>query len=207
MRLPSPLLAVTDRHLHPRPLPETVRAILAGGGRWIWFRDKDLPGAERRALGAAVAGEVRAAGGFLTVGGDPDLAAALGAGGVHLPGGSGAEAVARARAALGAAAWVGISAHSLDEVAAAAAAGADYVTLSPIFATPSKPGYGPALGLGAIAAAPRSLPLVALGGIGLDTLASCRAAGAAGFAVMGGVMRGEDPEGATRDLIAGWADR
>ncbi len=208
MRLPSPLLAVTDRHLHPRPLPETVRAVLAGGGRWIWFRDKDLPGAERRALGAVVAGEVRAAGGFLTVGGDPDLAAALGAGGVHLPGGSGSEAVARVRAALGAAAWVGISAHTPGDVAAAAEAGADYVTLSPIFATASKPGYGPALGPGAIAAAREvGLPIIALGGIGEGTLTACREAGAAGFAVMGGVMRSENPAAETRRLLGAWHHR
>ncbi len=201
-------MAVTDRHGHHRPLPETVRAVLAGGGRWIWFRDKDLPEGERHVLGAAVAGEVRAAGGFLTVGGDVDLAKALGAEGVHLSGGSGAEAVARVRAMLGGEAFVGISAHGPGDVAGAAAAGADYVTLSPIFATASKPGYGPALGPEVIAAARGfGLPIIALGGIGEGTLAACREAGAAGFAVMGGVMRGDDPEGATRDLLSGWAER
>ena len=208
MSLPSPLLAVTDRHGHPRPLPETVRGVLAGGGRWIWFRDKDLPGGERHALGVAVAGEVRAAGGVLTVGADPDLAKSLGAGGVHLPGRSGAEAVAHARAVLGAGALVGISAHTPGDVAAAAAAGADYVTLSPIFATASKPGYGPALGPGAIAAAREfGLPIVALGGIGEGTLAACREAGAAGFAVMGGVMRSADPVAGTRKLLGAWHHR
>src|SRR6185295_10316753 len=60
---------------------------------------------------------------------------------------------------------VGISAHSEDELAAAAAAGADYATFSPIFLTDSKPGYGPALGTAALAAATRTarLPIVALG--------------------------------------------
>jgi len=200
--LPSPLMAVTDRHGHARPLAETVRAVLAGGGRWIWFRDRDLPEDERRRLGEAVAAEVRAAGGVLTVGGDITLAAALGANGIHLPGGS--DAVARARARLGAG-LIGVSAHSLRDVEAAAAAGADYVTLSPIFPTASKPGYGPALGLEAITIAARvGLPVVALGGIGEGTLAPCRTAGAAGFAVMGGVMRADDPARAVRGLLAGW---
>lgn len=204
MNLPSPLMAVTDRHGHARPLPETVRAVLAGGGRWVWFRDRDIPPLERRDLGLAVAWEIRRAGGFLTVGGDVDLAAALSADGIHLPGGSTAEAIVQARARLGEV-LIGVSAHSPGDVQAAAAAGADYATLSPIFPTASKPGYGPALGPGAIAAARGyGLPLLALGGIGEESLAACRRAGAAGFAAMGEVMRAEDPKGAVRRLLAGW---
>jgi thiamine-phosphate pyrophosphorylase len=203
--LPSPLLAVTDRQGYARPLPLTVRSILAGGGRWIWFRDRDLPADERRRLGEAVAAEVRAAGGVLTVGGDVALAAELGAGGVHLGGSSGPDAVAKARDRLGASALVGVSAHAPGEIAALAAAGADYVTLSPIFPTSSKPGYGPALGPAGLSEAQAyGLPVVALGGVGADNLAACRAAGAAGFAVMGGVMRAEDPAEEVRRLLEAW---
>ncbi|WP_267425406.1 thiamine phosphate synthase, partial [Methylobacterium sp. GC_Met_2] len=164
--LPSPLLAVTDRHGHARPLAETVQAILKGGGRWIWFRDRDLEPVARRRLGEAVAARVRTAGGVLTVGGDVALARALGADGVHFGGGSDAEAIAAARDALGAGALIGVSAHAAHEVAQAAGNGADYVTLSPIFPTLSKPGYGPALGPdGIVAARTAGLPVVALGGI------------------------------------------
>ena len=202
MKLPSPLLAVTDRHGHPRPLPETVRAVLDGGGRWIWFRDRDLPDMERLRLGEAVTAEVRAAGGFLTVGGDLDFALSLGADGIHLP----MATLSGARERVGRAVLLGVSAHSLADVAAAAEAGADYVTLSPIFPTASKPGYGPALGPEAIAAARRyGLPIVALGGLAEDTLSPCRAAGAAGFAVMGGLMRAPDPAEAARSLFASWS--
>ncbi len=200
--VPSPLMAVTDRHGHARPLAETVQAILDGGGRWIWFRDRDLGSEDRLHLGEAVAGRVRSAGGVLTVGGDIALARALGADGVHLGSGSGAEAIAAARDALGPVALIGVSAHAPQEVAQAAAAGADYVTLSPIFPTASKPGYGPALGLEGIAAAQKSgLPVVALGGIEPETVAACRAAGAAAVAVMGGLMRAGDPAGAVRALL------
>ena len=45
-------------------------------------------------------------------------------------------------------ALIGASAHSAEEAAALLRAGADYVTVSPVFATESKPGYGPALGAG-----------------------------------------------------------
>lgn len=194
-------MAVTDRHGHARPLPATVRAALAGGVRWIWFRDRDLPDDQRRRLGEAVAAEVRAADGFLTVGGDPELALTLGANGVHLPGGT---PVAPIRDRLDTV-LLGVSAHSLRDVEAAAAAGADYVTLSPIFPTASKPGYGPALGPESITAAcGYGLPIIALGGVGEGTLAACRDAGAAGFAVMGGVMRAEDPTEVVRRLLGEW---
>ena len=200
--LPSPLLAVTDRHGHARPLAETVQAILAGGGRWIWFRDRDLEPKARWRLGEAVAERVRAADGILTVGADVALARALGADGVHLGGGSDAEAIAAARDALGTEALIGVSAHAPYEVAQAAAAGADYVTLSPIFPTVSKPGYGPTLGLEGIAAVRRAgLPVVALGGIGPDSVPVCREAGAAAVAIMGGLMRATDPAGAARTLL------
>ncbi len=80
------------------------------------------------------------------------------------------------------------------------------MTLSPIFATASKPGYGPALGLGALAAAGRiGLPVIALGGIGVATAAACRREGATGMAVMGGLMRATDPAAHTRDLLRAWA--
>ena len=61
---------------------------------------------------------------------------------------------------------IGVSAHSLADVAAAAATGADYVTLSPIFLTESKPGYGPALGIESLrTAAALGIPVLALAGV------------------------------------------
>ncbi len=95
-----------------------------------------------------------------------------------------------------------MSAHSLGDLRAARDAGADYATLSPIFPTSSKPGYGPALGLDALRAATAlGLPVLALGGVTAAMALSCRDAGAAGAAVMGEAMRG----GA--GLVAGWPAR
>jgi len=98
---------------------------------------------------------------------------------------------------------VGISSHGEADIRAAMAAGAGYVTLSPIFETASKPGYGPALGLAAITRAVRiGLPVVALGGITPDRAAACIEAGAAGVAVMGEVMRADDPAAVIRHYLA-----
>ena len=66
----------------------------------------------------------------------------------------------------------------------------DYVLVSPIYPTASKPGYGPALGPSGLAALVRAgPPTYALGGVSPKTAADCRAAGAYGVAVMGPIMR------------------
>ena len=99
---------------------------------------------------------------------------------------------------------IGASAHSNAEAAALIAAGADYVTISPIFLTDSKPGYGPALGLDGLAAAVVAAkgPVVALAGINPANARSCLEAGAAGIAVMGEIMRAADPETTVRGLVS-----
>ena len=202
MSLPRPpVLLITDRHQAAAPLEAVVAAALTGGCRWVSLREKDLSDAQRRALlGRLVAlgGEVGAA---VVVHGDVAAAAACGARGVHLPRGGDVEA---ARAALGAGTLIGVSAHDLAEAEAAAGAGADYVTLSPIFESRSKPGYGPALGLGGLRAvtARLAIPVVALGGVGRDNASDCLAAGARAIAVMGGIMRAADSAAAMRGLVA-----
>ena len=125
---------------------------------------------------------------------DLDSAVALGLG-LHLPA---QGSVAAARRVLGAKALIGISAHDAEEVAKAADAGADYATLSPIFLTGSKPGYGPALGLEALRRR-GPLPVLALGGVDAGNAAACLEAGASGLAVMGEAMRAASP----RDFMAG----
>jgi thiamine-phosphate pyrophosphorylase len=188
--LPAPLLVITDRHQAQQPLEALAKAIGQAGGRWLLLRDKDLDPAPRRALAVRLAGIAVEAGMHLSVSRDIDLAAELGCS-VHL---QSAATVESARRRLGAGAIIGVSAHREAEVAAAAAAGADYATLSPIFVTASKPGYGPALGIAAIAPAARlGIAVVALGGIGPDTIGPCFAAGATGVAVMGEVMRSAGP--------------
>jgi thiamine-phosphate pyrophosphorylase len=88
-------------------------------------------------------------------------------------------------------------------VARAAAEGCDWVFVSPVFPTPSKPGYGPALGPDGLARlVAGGPPAYALGGVRPGDVAACRAAGAAGIAVMGGVMA--DP-GSVRDHLAALA--
>jgi thiamine-phosphate pyrophosphorylase len=196
--LPGPLLVITDRHQARQPLEAVAAAVGRGEGRWLLFRDKDLAAPARRDLALRLA-QIAAEHAFaLSVSTDIELAAAVGAVGVHL---QAAGEVARARERL-ADAIVGVSAHSLADVAAAAAAGADYVTLSPIFLTESKPGYGPALGTETLrTAAALGIPVLALAGVTAATARACLAAGASGVAVMGEVMRADDPACVVREIV------
>jgi thiamine-phosphate pyrophosphorylase len=200
MKLPDPpLLVISDRSQARGPVTEIAEAAFRGGCRWFSLREKDLPSAERRALLAELVTLGRPFGALVMAHDDIGAVEAVGASGVHLPGGRD-PAAARQRLPQG---LIGVSAHSADEAVAQLRAGADYVTLSPIFLTDSKPGYGPALGLDALAAAAAIAPgpIVALGGITPDNAASCLAAGARGIAVMGEIMRAADPEATIRRLL------
>jgi thiamine-phosphate pyrophosphorylase len=187
------LLVISDRHQAGRPLVEIAEAVFAGGCRWLSLREKDLPPEERCSLLAALVALGHRFGAAVTAHEDIEAVAAVGADGVHLPSATGPE-TARARLPER---LIGVSAHSAAEAASLLRAGADYVTVSPVFLTASKPGYGPALGLDGLSriVAEASGPVIALGGITAENAASCIAAGAIGVAVMGEIMRAADPRG------------
>lgn len=221
MRLPDPpLLVVTDRRQARRPLEHVAAACFEAGCRWLSLREKDLRASERlHLLRRLVAlGDRHGA----TVGVHDDVTAALasGAGALHMPDISIAPVQAGGRASLVLGPGlrrddderlrsmvIGISAHNAAGVARATAQGADYATLSPIFVSASKPEYGPAIGVERLADAARStaLPLIALGGIDAAVVSSLVAAGAAGVAVMGEVMRAGDPARVVAALVAALA--
>jgi len=200
MPLPDPpLLLISDRRQARRPLIEVAEAVFAGGARWFSLREKDLPPAERRVLLAKLVELGHRCGAVISAHEDIEAVIGVGADGLHLPSGGNPRA-ARARLPQG---LIGASAHSAADAAAQLGAGADYVTVSPIFLTASKPGYGPVLGLDGLAriVAGAPGPVLALGGINAANAAMCRAAGAAGIAVMGEIMRAGDPQAIVANLI------
>ena len=143
--LPTPpILVITDRKQCPDGLEARAAALFHGGCRFLSVREKDLAPGERRALLIRLAALGREVGATMCVHDDIDAAGALGIA-LHLPA---AGDAARARRTLGDLTLIGQSCHSRAEIRAAAAAGVDYVTIGPAFATASKPGYGPAADLG-----------------------------------------------------------
>jgi thiamine-phosphate diphosphorylase len=168
-------------------------AVLAAAGPLL---DEGLPSLQLRGKGRSAAELVRCgealreaaarAACLFVVNGSARAARALGADGLHLPAGPSLGAV---RSALPAVVGVGRSCHDAREVSAAG--GADWILLSPVHATRSKPG-APPLGLHALAAlaARAPAPVYALGGVTEATFAGCLEAGAAGVAAIRG-LRGE----------------
>jgi thiamine-phosphate pyrophosphorylase len=202
VKLPEPpLLLVTDRRQARPPLAEIVAAALAAGCRWVSVREKDLPPDEQILLARSLMPAARAHGAKLLLHGEADLAQAAGADGVHLSSGSNPVAV---RALLGPEKLIGVSIHTVTEAEAIDPAFVDYALAGPAFETASKPGYGPEIGRKGLVEITRAarVPVLAIGGVNAPRTAELIATGAAGVAVMGGVMRAADPAQEVAALIA-----
>ncbi|GAB3140070.1 thiamine phosphate synthase [Micromonospora sonneratiae] len=190
--VPAGVVVLTDRRQALRPLVDVVRDAVTGGARWVVLRERDLPRDVRLQLADELRTVLATVGGTLVVAG-PDP---LGGDAVHLPAADSEPMSPEVR-------LVGRSCHNADELSQLS--GVDYVTLSPVFPTGSKPGYGPALGTDGLAQLVRRTrtPVLALGGITTpEQVTACRAAGAGGVAVMGAVMRAGDPAALVGALLA-----
>jgi thiamine-phosphate diphosphorylase len=174
------LLVLTDRSLCSGPLVDTVAVAVEHGARAVMLREKDLPPPSRADLAVHLRRVLDRVGGLLIIAGAADTSTVEG---THL---AAADPFPSPRPAV-----VGRSCHSAAELAQAAQERCDYVTLSPVYLSPSKPGYGPALGPAGLESLTASAhcPVYALGGVTPDRVAPCLAAGAHGVAVMGAIMR------------------
>ena len=201
MTLPDPpLLLITDRKQAGGHLLDRATKALAAGCRWLSLREKDLPQEDQASLLRDLLNCAQQFHAKVTLHGDPALARLARAHGVHLSAGSNA---AQARRLLGSEAVIGLSIHGAEEARAIDPKLVDYVIAGPVFETRSKPGYGPALGPEGLALIAKTcpVPVIAIGGIDPENVPDCRAAGAAGIAVMGGVMRAKDPADVVAQLI------
>ncbi|MFC8301483.1 thiamine phosphate synthase [Micromonospora orduensis] len=182
MSPPSGVVVLTDRRVARGGLERVVAGAVAGGVRSVVLREKDLPRAERAALAADLRAILADVGGTLIVAG-PDP---LGGDAVHLP-----AAGPYPPPTLG---LVGRSCHNqaeLDRVTTE-----HYATVSPVHPTKTKPGYGPPLGPDGLRKLIRvsPVPVLALGGVETsEQVTACVEAGAVGVAVLGALMRAQDP--------------
>jgi thiamine-phosphate pyrophosphorylase len=198
-----PLYAIVDPLDTGRDPVALATALLAGGATLLQLRLKDASARDVLAVARAIVPLVRSAGARLVVNDRPDVALAAGADGVHL--GQDDLPVAAARRVLGPAALIGLSTHDPAQASAAAAAGADYLGVGPVYATTSKANALLPRGLDLVAAARAAVPdrpLVAIGGITAATAVAVRAAGADSVAMIGALVRADDPAAAVRDVLA-----
>ncbi|MCX7621429.1 MAG: thiamine phosphate synthase [Acidimicrobiales bacterium] len=199
-----PIIAVTDRRrCAPRPLIDAAAAAVAEGARGIWLREPDLPDAERLSIARELARVLAPFGGMLFIGchGEPPALSDLPRGlplAIHLSSTAAFPTDGYFDREHGY--FVGRSCHSLGDVLRAEREGCDYVAISPIFPSRSKPGYGPALGLAGLrqVCASTRLPVIALGGLKRRYELACRQAGAVSVAMLGAFMGEPD-----RDLGEG----
>ena len=179
------LYAITDRRLSAGgDLVQQASTLLRAGVDWLQVREKDLPDRTLFDVLRILVQESRRFGTRILLNGRSDLASAAGAHGVHLPSdGLPTESIRRVfpRPFL-----VVRSCHSESEVMEASAAGADAVTLGPVYETPSKNPFGRPLGVERFAEVCRKapLPVLALGGVSAARIGEVAAAGAEGVAAI-----------------------
>jgi thiamine-phosphate pyrophosphorylase len=180
-----------DRAFSGKPLHllrARIRNAAAAGVGWIQIREKDLETRALLELVRVAVADTQASGARIFVNDRLDIALAASAGGIHLGEKSmPLKDVAEWRRASGRTNFrIGMSCHSLEAASAAERDGADYVIFGPVFATPSKAAFGAPQGIAALreVCATVRIPVLAIGGVTVDHVGACMAAGAAGVAAI-----------------------
>ena len=180
-------------------LEDFIERCIAGGVDVVQLRDKHLPDTEvveRAALAQRVCAEHRVP---FILNDRPDLAAAIGADGVHV--GQEDMAPAEARRLLGEHAVIGLSTHDRDDLGRALREPVDYISAGPVTPTPTKPGRA-GTGLGYVGEAVRSAPwpVWITGGVDPTSVVEMVATGARHFVVVRWLTESADPEAGARML-------
>ena len=182
--------------------PEALlNAAMTGGVGMIELRDRDNPRAAVLRSGQTFRRLANTYGALFIVNDDPHLALELGADGVHV--GQDDMGPAEARNVVGPDAIVGLSTHSREQIEAAGEQPVDYISVGPIWETPTKEGR-PATGLELIRTAaeiaPR--PWFAIGGIDPENVGEVVEAGAERLCVVRAIRDAENPRQAAAGLFA-----
>jgi thiamine-phosphate pyrophosphorylase len=194
------LCLILDAGLLTRPAAKALASALAAGVRLFQYRNKCGSRKEIYTIALELAGMVKRSGGMFILNDHADIAKAVDADGVHL--GQEDLPLEDGRKILGKDKLIGISTHSVDQAEAAEAAGADYIGFGPLFPTMTKDA-GPHHGIAELRLVRNAvtLPILAIGGITLDTVENAMRAGSDGVAVISAVLSAPDPGAAARAMI------
>jgi thiamine-phosphate pyrophosphorylase len=193
-KLDFDLYFITDRALSRNGIDEDVKAAIRGGVRVVQYREKKLD-KKRMIEEAKEIGKIcRQAGALFIVNDFADVALASGADGVHI--GPDDASLAAARKILGPGKIIGVTASSAADAKRFEREGADYIGLSPIFATQTKSDAGKPVGLAAVKEAKKKLriPFVAIGGINQANLTSVLDAGATSVCMISAILKADNVE-------------
>ncbi len=195
------LYLVTDRALSlGRSSVDVVSAAIKGGVSCVQLREKNCSTRKFIAEALALKAVLKRHGIPLLINDRVDVALAVGADGVHL--GQSDMRITDARRILEPYMVVGISAESVADAVQAEKEGADYIGISPVFATGTKTDTAPPLGLEGVRLirAEVDIPLVGIGGINAGNGADVILHGADGIAVVSAIVSAKNPETAAREL-------
>jgi thiamine-phosphate pyrophosphorylase len=201
------LYLVTDRDLaRGRTTLDIVKAAVRGGVTCVQLREKECSTLEFVQQALTIKAFLNSHGIPLIINDRLDVAQAVKADGVHL--GQTDMPLDRAKTIVGDTMIIGISAESLEDAVEAEKGGADYLGVSPIYATPTKTDTAPPLGLGGLRRIRQTvnIPLVGIGGLNSDNSADAIRSGADGVAVVSAIVAADDPEtaaGKLKQIISG----
>ena len=205
--LPSRLYAIVDHDVaeaHGWNIVDLGQSLLRGGARLLQVRATRTPAARLLVACDALVAAARRFDARVIVNDRADIALMSGAAGVHV--GQGDLPAERARMLLGTEAIIGRSTHTTAQIDAALDEPIDYIAVGPIFTTSTKkdvgcnPG-GLRLVRLAVARAGRT-PIVAIGGITLDSAESVIEAGASAVAIISDLLAGGNPEQRARAFLS-----
>ena len=196
------LYLVTDRGLaRGRSTLDIVKAAVRGGATCVQLREKACSTLDFIEQALAIKDFLKSSGVPLIINDRVDVALAVEADGVHL--GQTDMPLDIAKKILAGSMIIGISAESLEDAVEAEKGGADYLGVSPIYATGTKTDTAPPLGLKGLRAMREAvhLPLVGIGGLNRDNAAAVIQNGANGVAIVSAIVSADDPATAARDLL------
>lgn len=185
-----------------RPLQQLVAAAIRGGAGVVQFREKRMKTRHMIAAAEELCRLCRGHGVPFLVNDRLDVALAVDADGLHV--GQDDIPAGVARRLLGPGKILGVSVRGPTELREAEEQGADYVSVSPVFATPTKPDHEEPVGLDGLKALVEQarLPVVAIGGIDRHNAAAVMKTGVEGICVISAVLAAEDVEQAARELCS-----
>ena len=195
------LYLVTDRGLaHGRSTLEIVQAAVNGGVTCVQLREKDCSTREFIEQALTIKRFLDARQVPLIINDRLDVALAVAADGIHL--GQTDMPLETARKIAGPSLLIGISAESVQDAVEAETGGADYLGVSPVYATPTKTDTAPPLGLEGLREFRQrvKIPLVGIGGLNSANAADAIRNGADGIAVVSAVVAADDPCAAAMNL-------
>lgn len=196
------LYAILDQQFMKAPVVKCAKELAAAGVELMQYRAKELSPRAYFAACSSLAETLATAKVRLIVNDRADIAAMVGAGGVHV--GQDDLCPDDARKVCGSGRWVGLSTHNIEQVRAAADAPVDYIALGPIFPTSSKKQPDPAVGTSLIREARKLThkPIVAIGGITLERAPEVFTAGANSVAVIRDLLHAPEPAARAREFLA-----